>query len=1413
MGVLARKLCFIVLLLHLFFCSASHPHLNGTRLRLPDRRRFIHRDEERHPTIVKNSETDVVEVEAEQKESAKSTVIELPPMDAAVVNDLTQPQMPTFDEFQAMVSDENQQKRRQADSTPREPSYVIEKAGQADPVFAKDVSSHHTSSEPNSSGPSGHSSSSNTDPSSVQSSLPHDGNGSSPEKTGPAEDAATSEPVLSDVRGDGGVAITPPALTDSVILPSSVVESSAGSKEASIPIKQEQNKKQQEAVGAVKPTLRVMRNIAAVECGAKLLKASQSARHAASILVDNNDMYMNQPCASEKWFILETCEPVQLGTIQIANYELFSSRFKTFKVYVSDRFPAKEWELLGTFQAFDVKGLQSFDLKGGSDRLIKYVKFEMLDHYGNEHFCPITMVRLFGLVSDDLDDAAAEAEVEGGRVPEAVPAAAAELRSDQLNEPGFVEETASGQNLEVDPNFSQNAMTASKGPTLGVAPNSEFPEPSVEPGENVLVTDSNPVSESHDHRVGGAQNSVNSSSVQDRTADHVSPSYHRGEPGKNRQKTASSTSTLHERQRRIAGLQPALGFLQMATSFILNVLRSAVGSPPASSSTESGSAPSVGLQSRTQPIGSSLADLTLRNDDFFTVIYLFTSVCPSLGRRQYARAADGLGCLRPPSRPSHQHLDRGLENLALCIRALDRQLQPNILLPFRLRSPHRAWAPCASSVHLLNLTASTLDLTDVGSSTLCLPCLLSAYRNITRTFSEWSSVSAPLGHTYLRRLIRHNRNSLPARFQLSDGLPAFPLFASSRLEGPTSRTATPSTPANNGVAANTEEPSMSPSPSPPQQQSQEEEGEGEFLSIPSSSQPSTAPPSPQLPSTATVVTPSPTEEFVLPASIGGSRKETAYMRLNNKVRQIEANVSVSMRYLQELSQSYKRQTEKLSRSFNLTTAWLQATAKGAEERDMQQQRRIDALEQRLSRLLEVLAERDLIVVSRTAAKANSTESILEIRRKDSDTDQQKSRQFAGTSDSLTGQISTFIWAAFFPPPDSQVTPHLSSPAPSFALLPHPPLGESRDREGDFERFAESNDGGQVHTLRQQPQCPVLSANCRLAEVSNSVCLAVSNATFDFAQRSPHLPKRKTLSWRRQDRSHKGKNRFQWLHYPHFIFDRRWDYGVFIGHLYGFCTQANRHLNAGFSWLLRTIHLNATELALAMAVHLLLAFVAQLFIFRLFSRRILSEIVRQQQQQQQPLFQPEGDQCAHSSVPRQSTYQPINSAAVQTELNTDAFFERLSDAHLTGAYISFPDSKCSSCTPSLLSASFDTTSLIESQSSASASAAGSLLALQRTDASAQPNGSLMLLQPGRITEDQVYRKPSVHSETDDRLDPVHDMNPTDTLLCSSTGSVIPLNAVDREHLPDLSKSGPEFQQKRRLRRLKYKGRKQMALLAS
>lgn len=80
------------------------------------------------------------------------------------------------------------------------------------------------------------------------------------------------------------------------------------------------------------------------------------------------------------------------------------------------------------------------------------------------------------------------------------------------------------------------------------------------------------------------------------------------------------------------------------------------------------------------------------------------------------------------------------------------------------------------------------------------------------------------------------------------------------------------------------------------------------------------------------------------------------------------------RYLEELSQSYKRQTERLSASFNITTAWLKATAKGAEERDLLQQERIDALEAQLTKLLHVLAEQGLVIVENSPSinrKCNS----------------------------------------------------------------------------------------------------------------------------------------------------------------------------------------------------------------------------------------------------------------------------------------------------------------------------------------------------------------------------------------------------------------------------------------------------------
>ena len=49
--------------------------------------------------------------------------------------------------------------------------------------------------------------------------------------------------------------------------------------------------------------------------------------------------------------------------IEIANFELFSSSPKDFQVYISDRFPTRDWVLLGKFVATDERSIQSFLLE------------------------------------------------------------------------------------------------------------------------------------------------------------------------------------------------------------------------------------------------------------------------------------------------------------------------------------------------------------------------------------------------------------------------------------------------------------------------------------------------------------------------------------------------------------------------------------------------------------------------------------------------------------------------------------------------------------------------------------------------------------------------------------------------------------------------------------------------------------------------------------------------------------------------------------------------------------------------------------------------------------------------------------------------------------------------------------------
>ncbi|KAJ8038417.1 SUN domain-containing ossification factor [Holothuria leucospilota] len=164
--------------------------------------------------------------------------------------------------------------------------------------------------------------------------------------------------------------------------------------------------KEKEMPPAVPPrqfNIKDSKNYASSDCGAKILSANKEAQSASHILNFNRDEYMINPCSADIWFIMELCEPIQIKFLEIANLELFSSVPESFRVYTSDRFPAREWRLLGTLFAREERNLQSFPID--EHLFTKYVKIELLTFFGKEHYCPLTVLRVYGTsMVEEIDE-------------------------------------------------------------------------------------------------------------------------------------------------------------------------------------------------------------------------------------------------------------------------------------------------------------------------------------------------------------------------------------------------------------------------------------------------------------------------------------------------------------------------------------------------------------------------------------------------------------------------------------------------------------------------------------------------------------------------------------------------------------------------------------------------------------------------------------------------------------------------------------------------------------------------------------------------------------------------------------------------------------------------------------------------
>ncbi|KAL4379301.1 hypothetical protein GQ457_02G023860 [Hibiscus cannabinus] len=137
-------------------------------------------------------------------------------------------------------------------------------------------------------------------------------------------------------------------------------------------------------------------NYASASKGAKVLTYNKEAKGASNILGRDEDKYLRNPCsAEEKFVVIELSEETLVDTIEIANFEHYSSNVKQFELLGSLVFPTDVWTNLGNFTAANVKLAQRFVLQ--EPKWVRYLKLNLLSHYGSEFYCTLSVIEVYGV--------------------------------------------------------------------------------------------------------------------------------------------------------------------------------------------------------------------------------------------------------------------------------------------------------------------------------------------------------------------------------------------------------------------------------------------------------------------------------------------------------------------------------------------------------------------------------------------------------------------------------------------------------------------------------------------------------------------------------------------------------------------------------------------------------------------------------------------------------------------------------------------------------------------------------------------------------------------------------------------------------------------------------------------------------
>uniref|UniRef100_A0A4W4FKD2 SUN domain containing ossification factor n=1 Tax=Electrophorus electricus TaxID=8005 RepID=A0A4W4FKD2_ELEEL len=655
-------------------------------------------------------------------------------------------------------------------------------------------------------------------------------------------------------------------------------------------------------------------NYASVECGAKILAANNEAKSTPAILMENMDLYMLNPCSNKIWFVIELCEPIQVKQLDIANFELFSSTPKDFLVSISDRYPTSKWIKLGTFHARDERTVQSFPLD--EQLYAKYVKVkfigpnvELLSHFGSEHFCPLSLIRVFGTSMVEEYDEIADSQYPSERVEyldEDYDYPRGYLPTEDKPSKNLLGSATSAYLLFVmlvhpipRPECSCSSCfpsmhTSELDPTL-VKPDPEVPiseSPSAPaPEENRVVI----LIEEEEEPATPTVTLLEGDDEEDRRREEAWKREHGVYCG--HLSTLSCLASLHEHLHLYCSAALALQRDRQSHGHTCTRLQTPLHRPyPVPTPTQTPSPPSENLPEEEEPAqpqdeGLSPTDLTPPVPDTVVLEPSHTSPLP------------------PPS----------FSDISTPTPVVD--------IPETLPTgePQNGQAPYLEHVHEMATTPHG-SISDCLSPTPTASVLVpTSELPEPETNPPMSEPPAPTIEQPLQPLPTHTQpTDIPPPTELP--MPSPEASEPDRATGPEDL--------QQMVDSSQEEPVEDLLLSVAAGQGGQQRAATDFYAeLQNASEPSHG--------NGNQVH-------------GSNQKESVFMRLNNRIKALEMNMSLSSRYLEELSQRYRKQMEEMQRAFNKTIIKLQNTSRIAEEQDQKQTESIQMLQSQLENITKLM---------------------------------------------------------------------------------------------------------------------------------------------------------------------------------------------------------------------------------------------------------------------------------------------------------------------------------------------------------------------------------------------------------------------------------------------------------------------------